>query len=95
MDNTSLLNDFDNKINLIRRNAEHLIAIRQKTEVNAEKWHRKAVDSERIDKAIAEASELAQIEINGLRLLHKSQMQLLEAQQQNRRIKELYKKFFS
>lgn len=55
----------------------------------------KKLDGERIDKAIAHASELAQIEVKGLRMLHKSQMQLLEAQQQSRQVDELYRKFFN
>ncbi|MBD2316669.1 hypothetical protein [Phormidium tenue] len=54
----------------------------------------KRLDGLRIDKVIAESSEHARIEIEGLRLLWRSQMQLLEAQQQNRRVNELYKKFF-
>ena len=50
------------------------------------------IDNELIDRAIAKASENAEIEFKNLRFLHKSQLQLLEAQQQSRRIKNLYRK---
>ena len=94
MDNTKLLNDFSTKLSCLQKEFEVTHARSEKKRMAIDKWTKRAVDKDRINKAIAVASETARVEMERLRLLHQSQMQLLEAQQQSKRVHDLYDKFF-